>query len=93
MNIQLAFEIDDKVAYSEKSTFAHNYVRDLHLVDSLAWDPELGKQANEYARILASMNSMEHSVGASKGYYGENIYKGFDGFKNEKSVSDAVYYW
>ncbi|XP_057290562.1 uncharacterized protein LOC130613240 [Hydractinia symbiolongicarpus] len=88
-----SFDIEDGVSFADKTTFAHNFVRDLHLVQNLEWDADLASEAQKYAEVLAVENSIQHSQGAKNGYYGENLYKGFDGFKRTKSVAEAVYYW
>eukprot|EP00111_Clytia_hemisphaerica_P004665 TCONS_00013400-protein len=85
--------IDDGVSLADKTTYAHNKVRYLHAVQDMVWDQELADNSKAWADLLASENSLHHSEGSKMGMYGENLYKGFDGFKNEKTVADAVYNW
>ena len=82
-----------EVPLSDQSTYAHNKVRNLHNVQPLQWDTELSASAKHHADILAVDNSFEHSQGAYDGLYGENVYKAFDGFLEEKKVGDAVFNW
>ena len=65
----------------------------MHAVQVLSWDEELAAQSLTHAKILADENSLHHSEGSKKGLYGENLYKGFDGFLKEKTTADAVYHW
>ena len=81
------------MSMSEISTYAHNTVRYNHAVQNLAWDEALGEEAEIYAKQLAAENSLHHSEGSMQGHFGENLYKGFDGFKKEKTVADAVFHW
>ena len=90
---RICFAFDDGVSFADKTTFAHNYVRDVHLVSNLVWDIELAETSQTHSRKLALENSLEHTLGAKKGAFGENLYKGFDGFKRTKTIAEAVYYW
>ena len=85
--------IDDGVSLAEKTTYAHNKVRYLHAVQDMVWDQGLADDSKAWADLLASENSLHHSEGSQMGFYGENLYKGFDGFKKEKTIADAVYNW
>ena len=83
----------DPTTLAEKSTYAHNKVRYMHAVQNLEWDESLSESSASYAKLLAAENSLKHSEESKEGFYGENLYKGFDGFLQEKQIADAVYYW
>jgi len=82
---------DDGVSLADKTTYAHNKVRYLHAVQNLVWDQTLADESQIYARVLLQENSLHHSE--ETGEYGENLYKGFDGFNEEKTIADAVFAW
>ncbi|XP_065647480.1 uncharacterized protein LOC100213672 isoform X2 [Hydra vulgaris] len=84
----------EDIAFADESTFAHNYVRALHLVSPLVWDEGLASMAEQYCKVLSHKGTfMEKSKNAQSGYVGENIFKGFDRLKFLKTMADAVYFW
>jgi len=85
--------IDNGVSFKDKCLYAHNYVRQMHRVDDLRWEETLSQQSYRYALEISQSNTLKHSENADRGFYGENIYKGFSGFKYAKTVADAVYNW
>lgn len=84
---------DDGLTLADKATYAHNKVRSFHAVQNLRWDQELADTSEIHAKELAAENSLHHSQGSKDGLFGENLYKGFDGFLKEKTTADAVFYW
>ena len=87
------FSDDNGVSLADKTTYAHNQARYLHAVQDLVWDQDLADESLNFARQLSQENSLHHSEGSRAGEYGENLYKGFNGFKNEKTIADAVFNW
>ena len=53
------------------SLIVHNQERELLGIKKLEWSAELQKEAEKYAKYLASTNSFEHSTGNNQG---ENLY-------------------
>ena len=81
------------IPFSERCSYAHNYIRKSHNLNILQWSNVLSRQSFLHARAMAHKNNMEYSKGAIKKIYGENIFKGYTGFKEPKSISEAVYHW
>ena len=81
------------IPFSERCLYAHNYIRKRHNLNNLQWSNVLSRQSFLQARTMAHKNNMEYSTGAIKKIYGENIFKGYTGFKEPKSISEAVYHW
>lgn len=81
------------IPFSERCLYTHNYIRKSHNLNNLQWSNVLSKQSFLHARTMAHKNRMEYSTGAIKKIYGENIFKGYTGFKEPKSISEAAYYW
>ena len=90
--IPSALCFDDGLTLADKATYAHNKVRYLHAVQTLNWDEELAQESESHAKVLAAENSLHHSEDSGI-RYGENLYKGFDGFLKEKTTADAVFHW
>lgn len=84
---------ENTVSLADQSTYSHNSVRDLHGVQHLVWDAQLALTSQAHSEYLAERNSLEHSQASIDGSYGENVYKGFDGFKETKTIADAVFHW
>ena len=68
----------------------HNYLRHLHGSQPLILDSDLSKRAKDWAKYIASTDSLKHSKAED---YGENIAYSCSGNKVVAAVNDSVNDW
>ncbi len=69
---------------------SHNKLRMLHNSSDLQEDPEMSKQADEWAYILARKGALEHEINLEDG---ENLFYSCNPGNKTASARDAISAW
>ena len=80
--------------FEEEAVITTNALRKIHRALPMKLNPELSRQAKEYAEKIASMGSLQHDVDAVRQLdEGENLAMGCKQFGVPLSAKEAITNW